>query len=91
MGDQQVNAGPRLGYGAVFVILAVITAVEVGLGSLGVAPSIRTALFLSMSLAKAAFIAAYFMHLRSDSRLYSYILLAPVLLLVVFVLLAAVP
>jgi caa(3)-type oxidase subunit IV len=85
------TASRKLGYGAVFVILAVITAVEVALGSLGVVASIRTTLFLLLSLAKAAFVAAYFMHLRSDTQLYTYIFLAPVLLLVVFALLATVP
>lgn len=85
------TAGRRLGYGAVFFILAVITAIEIGLGSAGIARSVRTALFLLMSLAKAAFVAAYYMHLRSDSRLYSYIFLGPVVLLVVFALLATVP
>ncbi len=44
-----------------------------------------------LSLIKAGFVAAYCMHLKSDSRLHSYIFIGPAVLLLVFVLIAAVP
>ncbi len=84
-------AAGRLGYGGVFLLLALVTALEVWLGSVGVLRSVRTAFFLVLSLFKAGMVAAYYMHLRSDSRLYAYILIAPAVLLLVFALLAAVP
>jgi cytochrome c oxidase subunit IV len=53
--------------------------------------SARAAVFLVLSLFKASMVAAYYMHLRSDSRLYTYILIAPAILLLVFTVIAAVP
>jgi caa(3)-type oxidase subunit IV len=70
----------------VFVVLAVITAVEVLLASpsMGISGSLRSGVFLLLSIGKAALVAAFYMHLRSDSRLYLYIFLIPVVLLIVF-------
>lgn len=81
----------RLSYGQVFLLLALVTAVEVWFGSIGLQRSIRAGVFLVLSLFKAGMVAAYYMHLRSDSRLYALILAAPAALLLVFTLLAAVP
>ena len=81
----------RLGYGGVFLLLALVTALEIWLGSVGVLRSVRTAFFLVLSLFKAGMVAAYYMHLRTDSRLYAYILVAPAILLFVFSIIAAVP
>ena len=89
--EQQPVSPTGLGYGGVFVVLAVITAIEVWLGTSEIARSVRTGLFLALSLIKAGFVAAYYMHLKRDSRLYSYIFVAPAVLLLVFVLIAAVP
>lgn len=70
----------------VFIILAVITVVEVLLASpaMGLAKDLRNTIFILLSLSKAALVAAFYMHLRSDSRLYLYIFLIPVALLIVF-------
>lgn len=81
----------RLSYGQVFLLLAVVTAVEIWLGSVGLQRSIRAGVFLVLSLFKAGMVAAYYMHLRSDSRLYALVLIAPAALLLVFTVLAAVP
>jgi caa(3)-type oxidase subunit IV len=81
----------RLGYGGVFLLLALVTALEVWLGSVGLARNLRTTVFLGLSLLKAGMVAAYYMHLRSDSRLYLYILVSPAILLLVFTIVAAVP
>lgn len=80
-----------IGYGQVFLILAVITAVELGLKSLGLVKAMETTAFLLLSLTKASLVAAFFMHLWRDSRFYTYILIIPVALLTVFALLASVP
>ncbi len=89
--DQQPAARSSLGYSRVFILLAVITAFEILLGTSEIVRSIRTGLFLMLSLIKAGFVAAYYMHLKSDSRPYSYIFIGPAVLLLVSVLIAAVP
>jgi caa(3)-type oxidase subunit IV len=81
----------RIGYGTVFLILVVLTAIELGLGSLGLDRVPRNSLFLLLSLLKAALVAGFFMHLKDDRPLYTYILIIPALFLVVFVLLSSVP
>jgi caa(3)-type oxidase subunit IV len=76
-------------YVIVFVVLALITAIELLLSSPGVSlgRSLLNVLFVLLSLGKAALVAAFYMHLRSDNRLYSYIFGLPVILLLVFALL----
>ncbi len=79
-----------LGYGAVFLLLAVITGVELTLNRLNLADAVVDPLFLALSLGKASLVAAFYMHLRQDSRFYTVIFVLPVLLLVVFALLTIV-
>ncbi|NIS82068.1 MAG: hypothetical protein GTO14_18095 [Anaerolineales bacterium] len=76
----------RLVYGAVFLVLAVITVVEVWLSSSGVGLSrqVLTPIFFVFSLGKAGLVAAFYMHLRSDARFYTFIFLLPVILLLLF-------
>ncbi len=75
----------RLTYAVVFLILAVITVVEVLLSTgLGVPQDLRNGLFALFSISKAALVAGFYMHLKTDSRIYMYILLIPVVLLIVF-------
>lgn len=71
-------------YSAVFAALALITAVEVALSSFDLDRALTTPLFLVLSLGKAGLVAAFYMHLRSDSRLYTLVFLVPALLLVGF-------
>ena len=71
-------------YFYVFLILAAITAFEIYLNSLAIVQEIQNGLFLSLSLAKAALVAAFFMHLRTDSKIFTYIFLLPVLLFIMF-------
>lgn len=74
-------------YGLVFLILLLATGFELLLASMGVPRGLRNSAFLVLSLAKAGLVAAFFMHLKRDSRFYTYVFLVPVALLVVFVLL----
>lgn len=71
-------------YFYVFVILAAITAFEIFLNTLSIAAAVSNALFLTLSLAKAALVAAFFMHLRSDSKFFTYIFIIPAVLFVMF-------
>jgi caa(3)-type oxidase subunit IV len=58
-------------YIRIFVILAIITAIEVAtsfLPSNGAIGLLKVALLLALSLAKGALVVMYFMHLKFDSR-----------------------
>lgn len=70
----------------VFLVLAALTAAELGLAARG-AGGLGTGVFLALSLAKATLVALFFMHLKDDSKLYGWIFLAPVLLVLVMSLL----
>lgn len=85
MSSLEGKAISRLTYAVVFLILATITVVEVLLSSgLGIPQDVRNVLFGLFSLSKAGLVAAFYMHLKTDSRLYLYVFLIPVLLLMVF-------
>ncbi len=78
-------AATRVGvYTAVFALLAVLTAVEIGLTRLGLPKTATGAIFLALSASKASLVAAFFMHLRRDSRVYTYIFLLPLALVLIF-------
>ena len=74
-------------YGVVFLGLIVLTAIELAVSALRLAPAFSTTLYLVFSALKAGLVAAFFMHLRDDSRLYTAVFVLPVLLLLVFALL----
>lgn len=90
MHGQAESSGSRPRYGLIFLALVALTVVEVTVASLAMAPGLLGAFLLALALAKAALVAAYYMHLRGDSRLYTAVLLLPVLLLTVFALLSIV-
>ncbi len=79
-----------LGYGGVFLLLAVLTGIELGLKNLNLRSDMLAPLFLALSLGKAGLVAAFYMHLRRDNRFYTVIFVLPVLMLVVFALLTIV-
>ncbi len=87
-GQAHPTGRPR--YGLIFVALVALTAIEVAAASLAIAPALLGAFLLSLALAKAALVAAYFMHLQMDNRLYTAVFVLPVLLLTVFALLSIV-
>ena len=79
------HAGHRMRlYVGVFAALAAITLIEVVMTQASLAASLAAGLFLAFSLAKASLVAAFFMHLRDDSRIYTAILLLPVVLVLAF-------
>lgn len=79
----------RRTYTQVFVALVILTAVEVGLAFMNLPRGLVTGLFLLLSLGKAGLVAGYYMHLRDDPPLYAWIFVLPVLMLVVFVVMAS--
>jgi caa(3)-type oxidase subunit IV len=87
MDSQMTRTGrPALLYVGVFFILAVITVLEIILASpgAGLSGAFRTSVLLVLSLSKASLVAVFYMHLRSDSKLYTAIFLLPVVLLLLF-------
>jgi cytochrome c oxidase subunit 4 len=71
-------------YGIVFLILGVFTTVEVGVSYLPEGLKIPILIFLA--LVKASLVALYFMHLRSDSRLYAMFFVVGLVLIIPIVL-----
>ena len=71
-------------YVAVAVVLAIITALEVGLALGQFLPQqLTTFLLIGFTLAKAALVMLFYMHLKYDSRWYSLALVFPLFMVVV--------
>jgi caa(3)-type oxidase subunit IV len=86
MESQTTTERPIRLYLGVFLVLAVITIVEILLASprFRLFGGVQTGVFLILSLSKASLVAAFYMHLRTDSKLYTLIFLLPVALLLLF-------
>ncbi len=56
-------------YVMIAIVLAVVTAIEVGLYYIDLPSGLLVALLLGLAFIKFSMVAAYFMHLRFDSRL----------------------
>ena len=70
----------HLNYLLVFLTLAVLTAVEVGITYVPQIP--QAPALLGLSFLKVALVLLYFMHLRIDSKWYSFIFLIPFVLVI---------
>ena len=71
-------------YVGVFVILILLTVTEILVAGSGMTPPTVNIVLLALSFSKAGLVAAFYMHLRGDNRLYTAIFVLPVLLLMVF-------
>ena len=80
-------------YVAVAVVLAVMTAVEIGLALGHFLPEgLTTAILIGFTLSKAALVMLFYMHLKYETRWYSMVLVFPlfmVMVLFIIVLVAA--
>jgi cytochrome c oxidase subunit IV len=74
----------RSPYLAVFVILAILTAMEVGASFLDA--SIRIPILILLAGSKVLLVLLYFMHLRFDHRIFTFPLLAAVILVIPIIL-----
>ena len=77
--DYHAHPGP-VKYVGIAVILAVATAIEVGLYYLNLPDKLLVALLLGMAFIKFSLVAAYFMHLKFDSRFLRRVFLTGILL-----------
>ena len=73
----------RRPYLKVFVALAVLTAIEVGIAGLAIAKAVQVALLLGLAAAKASLVALYYMHLKYDQRILAIVGGFPILLVVI--------
>ena len=76
-------------YFAVFAILAIFTAIETAVSYVQQA-AIKLPVLVVLAGIKAALVLLYFMHLRSDSRLFSYLFIAGCVLAVPLILVISV-
>jgi len=65
----------RPNYLSIFIILAVLTLIET-LTSYVQQEAIRFPVLIALSIVKAALVLLYFMHLKFDSRVFSYLFIA---------------
>ena len=65
----------RPNYLGVFVLLAVFTLVET-LASYASQPAVRFPVLITLAVTKAVLVLLYFMHLKLDHRLFSYLFVA---------------
>lgn len=70
MHDDHSHPTPR-DYIIVGVVLAIVTIIELQAAEMPALASIRVPFLLVLTLVKAALVAMYFMHLKSDTRLYT--------------------
>lgn len=75
-------------YTVVFIVLAVVTIVELLLAEAGLPAGVSIPILSALSIGKAVMVVLYYMHLLEDSRIFAYafgIPLAMASLIVVFV------
>jgi len=72
------HSGPN--YIAVFIYLAILTAIELGVYSMGLPQIPKVGLLVALAWAKAVLVAMYFMHLAMERRALAIIAITPVLL-----------
>jgi cytochrome c oxidase subunit 4 len=83
--DTQAHAGHPTAqtYVVIGIILAVITAVEVGLFLIeGVNSAIMTFMLLGLSLLKFVLVMGWFMHLKADDNRFTLLFVAPAVVMI---------
>jgi len=76
-------------YLGIFILLAVFTLLETVV-SYVTQPALKVPVLIALALAKALLVLLYFMHLKSDSRLFSYLFIAGCVLTIPLVLVMSV-
>ncbi len=69
-------------YIKIFIILSVLTAVEVGVTFLGLPRKLLVALLVSLAVWKAALVALHFMHLKIEKKTLTIVAVIPFILCV---------
>jgi cytochrome c oxidase subunit 4 len=74
---------PKPNYMGVFVILGVLTAVEVGIAFIGLSRTLTIVALLVLAVWKAMLVALYYMHLRYEPRNLHLLVIAPIPLVII--------
>lgn len=74
-GEKRLEKSPN--YVGVFAVLAILTAIEVGVTYVNLP---RLPILIPLALAKATLVALFYMHLKSDRRVFSAIFVMGVLM-----------
>ena len=69
-------------YIKIFIILSVLTAVEIGITFLGLPRTLLVSLLVSLAVWKAALVALHFMHLKIEKRTLTIVAVIPFILCV---------
>ena len=69
-------------YLVMFVVLTVLTAIEVGIKYLGISRGLMIAGLILLALGKATLVALFYMHLKFDDTWFSYLFAFPLLIMV---------
>ena len=69
-------------YIKIFIILSVLTAVEIGVTFLGLPRTLLVALLVGLAVWKAALVALHFMHLKIEKKTLTIVALIPFILCV---------
>lgn len=69
-------------YIKIFIILSVLTAVEIGVTFLGLPRPLLVALLVSLAVWKAALVALHFMHLKIEKKTLTIVAIIPFILCV---------
>ena len=77
-GHEAAHSGPS--YIAVFIYLAILTAIELGVYAAGLPQIPKVGLLVALAWAKAVLVAMYFMHLAVERRALAIVALTPVIL-----------
>jgi caa(3)-type oxidase subunit IV len=73
-------------YIKIFVILSVLTVIEVGITFLGLPKMLLAALLITLAVWKAALVAMHFMHLKMEKTTLSIVAIIPFILCVFLIL-----
>ena len=77
-GHEADHSGPN--YIAVFIYLAILTGIELGVYAMGLPQTAKVGLLIALAWAKAVLVAMYFMHLAMEKRALAIIAIIPVVL-----------
>lgn len=85
MSDAHALEHPKPNYMGVFVLLTVLTAVEVGITYMHFAQWVMVLTLVILAIVKAGMVALYFMHLKYDNKVLTVIAGVPMVLLAIAV------
>jgi len=90
VGQDHLEAHPRVNYFIIFIALCLCTALSVFLDLVEISPLLLVFLVLAVATAKALFVMTYFMHLKFEGR-WKFVVLSPTAILAMGLMIALSP